>query len=757
MKPSLLLLLSLAISLLVQAPASAQATDADLFPRPAELEDDVQFWLRIYTEVDGNAGLIHDSRHLEVVYQVVRFPEGASSRTRDRTVEKAKRRYRDIVRHLARGNRQGLSNEQARILGLFGDGVSNETLRTASSRLRFQLGQADKFRSGLIRSGAWRDYIRATFRDMGLPEELAALPHVESSFTPHAYSRVGAAGLWQFTRSTGRRYMRVDHVVDERLEPLTATVAAARLLEHNHRATGTWPLALTAYNHGAAGMRRASRKMGTKDIAVINRKYRSRTFGFASRNFYVEFLAALEIDQNPEKYFGELPLESPPEFDSTKLPFYASARGLAKALDIETSVLKKANPALRGSVWDGAKRVPKGFEIRVPRSHLAEPIDTLVERVPDSARFAAQTRDSFHKIRRGETLSSIASRYRTSVTELQSLNGLRSRHRIRAGQRLRLPEKAGSRSKSRQATRASVSPQTPPADGVYVVRRGDNLALIASRFGIAEQDLLDWNPIRNRHRIAVGQQLRVKAPVAGAHTPAATPAQTSPAVLAETHPEALPEFTPPPSARADFDAPGVPIEAAAAAPSVADAAAAELAQGNPAAEDLLADPGDYSVASNGTIEVQAAETLGHYAEWLDVRASRLRSLNHMRYGTPLALGKPLRLDFSQVTPKTFEQRRSDHHRALQGEFFERFQIDGTKVHVMQRGDSLWTLAQRTYRVPLWLIRQYNPDLDFASLQKGTRITIPLVKRHSAATSGIDPAAAVGSSEARLPTRRPAGS
>ena len=100
--------------------------------------------------------------------------------------------------------------------------------------------------------------------------------------------------------------MRVDHIVDERLDPYRASVAAARLLEQNYRVTGTWPLAITAYNHGASGMRRAAQQLGTKDIARIVREYRSPSFGFASRNFYVEFLAATHVATHHEDYFGKL-------------------------------------------------------------------------------------------------------------------------------------------------------------------------------------------------------------------------------------------------------------------------------------------------------------------------------------------------------------------------------------------------------------------------------------------------------------------
>jgi membrane-bound lytic murein transglycosylase D len=118
------------------------------------------------------------------------------------------------------------------VLALFPDGVSDATLRRAAEQVRFQLGQADKFRAGLIRQGRWRDYMRGVFAERGLPVELASLPHVESSFNPMARSHVGASGLWQFTRSTGRIYMRLDHVVDERNDPWIATVAAARLQQN---------------------------------------------------------------------------------------------------------------------------------------------------------------------------------------------------------------------------------------------------------------------------------------------------------------------------------------------------------------------------------------------------------------------------------------------------------------------------------------------------------------------------------------------
>ena len=174
-------------------------------------------------------------------------------------------------------------------------------------------------------------------------------------------------------------------------------------------------------------------------------------------------------------------------------------------------------------------------------------------------------------------------------------------------------------------------------------------------------------------------------------------------------------------------------EASAASPSVSEPTEVTMAEETgaflvaQAQATLAADPSDYAVSDGQTIEVQAAETLGHYAEWLGLRASRLREINDMRYREPVVIGQQLRLDFSRVSIEDFERRRLAHHRALQDEFFAQFRIAGTQTHTVRRGDSLWILAKRTYNVPLWLLRQYNPDLDFSTVFPGTDITIPLVQ------------------------------
>src|SRR6202012_5211093 len=193
----------------------------------------------------------------------------ASSREREKIVEASRTRYEAALRRIAAANGGALSEDDQRILDMWGTQGTPSRLLQAIDDIRFQLGQADRFKAGLIRSGAWETHIAETLANLGLPAELAVLPHVESSFNPSAYSKVGAAGLWQFMRSTGRRYMRIDSAVDDRLDPFRSTEAAAQLLAYNYRILGTWPLALTAYNHGAAGVRHAKETLGTDDIVKI--------------------------------------------------------------------------------------------------------------------------------------------------------------------------------------------------------------------------------------------------------------------------------------------------------------------------------------------------------------------------------------------------------------------------------------------------------------------------------------------------------
>ncbi len=720
--------------------ASTAAARSGDFPRPAGIEPQIRFWTRIYSEVDRAGGLIHDSTHMDVVYEVIRLPEGLSRRSRERHVERAKKHYETILRALAKGKRSGLNAEEAHVLALWPEGVSNATLKGAAKRVRFQLGQADRFLEGLERAGQWAPHIRKSLRAHGVPLELDSLPHVESSYNPAAYSQVGAAGLWQFTRSTGRLFLRVDNVIDERMDPFAASDGAARLLRSNYDTLASWPLAITAYNHGVGGMKRAMSKLGTDDISVIIAKYKSRTFGFASRNFYTEFLAALDVDRNAERYFGPVTPLQPVQYASVTLDHFLPADAVVQALGVDRETLREHNHSLRPAVWNGAKYMPQGFELRVPVDALTQPIEVALASIPAQQRFAKQHRDRLYTVRRGDSLSKIARNYNVKERDLVALNNLKSRHRIRAGQVLALPDEPGARAP------VSVARAEPPADGVYHVRRGDTVARIAARFGLSEASLVAMNGLRNRHQIAVGQRLLVAAN-ADVQPSAAEVEETIAAVEPATEPPVAQAAAEPTAAEPTAVEAAEPVETAVETEvehPIEIALEAELespieiasipsleipASKAPAVASVVVpapDPSDYAISADDRITVQADETLGHYADWLEIPTSRLRRLNGLHYGTPVGIGRVTKLDFSVVSRETFEQRRLEYHHTLQEEFFDAYEVVGTDTHRLKTGDTLWELAEKRYRVPVWLLRQYNPTLDFSALQAGTRLTVPRI-------------------------------
>lgn len=714
-------------------PHQAFAQDPALFPRPAELEPAINFWVRVYTEVDTQSGFLHDSQHLDVVY--------TSLRLNRREIEARRGSIQNDLRVLGSGKRDQLTNSQREILALWPADVSNETLRTAASNVRWQLGQSDRFLGGLQRSGAYRDHINSVIQEKGLPPALGVLPHVESSFNPGAFSSASAAGMWQFGRATGQRFMRIDHIVDERMDPYTATNAAMSLLEYNYSVLGTWPLALTAYNHGAGGIARAVRETGTTDIEKIIANYRGRAFGFASRNFYAQFLAVNDVENNAERHFGSVRFNPAPNFREIETDAFIDAEVFASSIGMSLEQLRADNRALRPVVWEGNKRIPAGYTIKVREEVV--PSGDILALVPDDFKFPVQTPDIAYVVERGDSLSVIARRFNTTVTRLASLNQLPSRHRIQIGQRLLLPQD------NSQVQLASATLQ----DGAYTVRRGDTVSLIAARFGVMEQALLRINGIEDPHRIYPGQQLAMPGNGDEGIQVAAIQATTTPTppvqvqfsddIIEESEPETPAveiasvgevvdpltlERLPPAAVLPDNQELEAPVTVEESVAEAIDPVINVSESNEQLVESLSADPSDYTVASNNTVEVQASETLGHFADWLGIRAWDIRRLNNMAYRDPVIVGNRLTLDFSRVNIAEFELKRRDFHSSLQQEFFANYRIQGVEQYQIKRNDNIGTIARNRYSTPIWLVRQYNPGLDFNRIQIGQQIAFPLLEQ-----------------------------
>ena len=273
------------------------------FPVYPGIVANVRFWIDVYSKFPTTKGILHDNSDLSIVYSVIDLlpPEkhGAPKENAKR-IKIAKEKYRKILEQLSE-NPASQNTETQEIAALFNPRANPPTYRKAMQNIRCQIGQRDRFEEGLTRSSPYVDKIKEIFRSNGMPEDLAYLPHVESSFNPKAYSKAGAAGIWQFTRSTGKKFMKVGRGIDERRDPIRSSKAAAQLLEQNYKILRSWPLAITAYNHGIAGLSKAKKTKGSEE--AIFSDYSTRRFKFASRNFYSEFLAARHVANNYAQYF----------------------------------------------------------------------------------------------------------------------------------------------------------------------------------------------------------------------------------------------------------------------------------------------------------------------------------------------------------------------------------------------------------------------------------------------------------------------
>jgi membrane-bound lytic murein transglycosylase D len=349
------------------------------FPYPASLRPQVEFWKKIFGTYSRFQSVIHDAENMKV-YRVLDFrplidEEGLDEATVYQVKQKQTKleieRIRSILLtlHTCHPNCQGLNAEEQKIWNLYRSVNGQDKFQQAASedRLRSQTGVKERFAEGIRVSRRYLKAMETIFRQTGVPVELTRLPFIESSFNVQAYSKVGAAGIWQFMPATGRLYnMRINNFVDERRDPLIASEAAARFLKANYERLGTWPLAITAYNHGPAGMETAAEAVGTTDIATIIKSYKGSRFGFASRNFYPEFLAALQVEKNFEAHFGPLHTEAPLVHEEVTVDLPIPLRTAARFAGTDEQELVLLNPALSETVRAGRATIPRNYDLRIP-------------------------------------------------------------------------------------------------------------------------------------------------------------------------------------------------------------------------------------------------------------------------------------------------------------------------------------------------------------------------------------------------------
>ena len=350
-------------------PAVAQSVEL-----PSEgLESRIEFWKKVYTQYGQDDVIIHDRVHVNLIYDVAAKGEQGSKVS---AVEEA---LAEIQANL--NSPENLSPVAALIRDAItsnGLPLTQESISELRENIHTQFGIKERFRDGVIRSGRYLDDFQEMFTNEGLPPDIALLPLVESSFENRALSSAGAAGIWQFTRGTGRLYLKVNRKLDERLDPTKATRAAARLLRDNYEALGSWPLAITADTPGRGGMLRAQSEVGSSDMSKVIDEYTGPLFGYASMNFYSEFLAAVDVYKNHQQYFGQLVLDRPIRSEAAK-----------PSAPPETQVVAKST----------AK--------------------------PNTQTPKAAVSDKY-RVRKGDTLTEIAQKFGTTVRDLMDSNNLRN-------------------------------------------------------------------------------------------------------------------------------------------------------------------------------------------------------------------------------------------------------------------------------------------------------------------------------------------
>lgn len=363
------------------------------------------------------------------------------------------------------------------------------------------------FQSWLHRMPRYEGYARARLAEQGLPGDLVYLALIESGFSPVAVSRARAVGMWQFMQATGRGYgLRVDAWLDERRDPIKSTDAAARHLKDLTNQFGSHFLAAAAYNGGAGrvgrGVTRITALAGSGE-GTVDPSSDEMFFELAqtphlfqeTKDYVPKLIAAALIAKDPERYGFEVPGGVEPfPLDSVIVDGSTGLDLIARLAKVDIEEIRALNPhILRGYTPPGMR-----YPVRVPNGTAAT-ISTAYAEIPPSERVTMVT----HTVRRGETLSGIASRYGLSTELLQSANSNVRPRSLQVGAVLNVPVSG--------TAAAAASRQAPVQNSarVHLVRSGDTVSAIAARYGVSQSAVIRENRLDSRGRIKVGQRLRI--------------------------------------------------------------------------------------------------------------------------------------------------------------------------------------------------------------------------------------------------------
>ncbi|MEZ4741339.1 MAG: lytic transglycosylase domain-containing protein [Bdellovibrionota bacterium] len=350
-----------------------------LLPQPGIVSEQVRFWENIFTKFPSTTTLVHDSDNPKNIVDIIDHKVlvkgnksiNLSYKHRLRLNDRYLKRYNLALKRFQRLGKKALQfgGIERRIYSVFSRKKSDlAKLYKGEISLRTQTGLSDELKVAAERAQDYLPYIERTFRSHKVPTIISRLAFVESMFNINARSKVGASGIWQFMPKTAQMYMNVNHLVDERNSPFKSSKGAAKLLADNYKSLQSWPLAITAYNHGRGGISRAVRQTGSSSIDQIINNYRSSTFGFASKNFYAEFLAVAKVYNNlitkkiVDRRISSLRLT--PIILHGRYSLYH----LLKFTPLTKEIVQKYNPEFQDFAYrKGIRRLlPKNYELFVP-------------------------------------------------------------------------------------------------------------------------------------------------------------------------------------------------------------------------------------------------------------------------------------------------------------------------------------------------------------------------------------------------------
>jgi membrane-bound lytic murein transglycosylase D len=368
------------------------------------------------------------------------------------------------------------------------DHVEAEIKRLTGPERNFFIGS-------LERSSRYRPYIVAQLKAAGLPEELSWLPLIESGYKLRALSSARALGLWQFIPSTGYKFgLTRNYYIDERMDFEKSTLAAIAYLKELHNLFGDWTTVLAAYNCGEGRVLRIIRSQKINYLDNFWDLY--QTLPRETARYVPRFLATLHIIQNLDIYAIKAPNPLDPiPYKTFEIKKQIRLADIAKEINVSTDLLKTLNPELRYSLLP-----PEIYQLRIPEAK-ADLFLASLDKIHTT--YAPPQLFVSHKIRRGETLSSIANRYKTSVTAISRANNINAAHRIIAGKIIKIPN---SGSGAQVATPVQVSQSSKPVK--YKVQKGDSLWLIARKFSTTTKQIMAGNRL-NSSTLYAGQILTI--------------------------------------------------------------------------------------------------------------------------------------------------------------------------------------------------------------------------------------------------------